>query len=192
MAGMFSKLSKLLFGEGDRMEEVSNLTGGQQDLFNQLMQALQGGGAGGAFGGAADYYRDLLDPSGEAMEKFAAPEMRRFQEEIMPQLAERFAGMGSGGALNSSMFRNAATREAGSLSERLAAMRAGLQQQGAAGMAGLGQQALRPTMTPTRVKGTPGLIGGALESASTGLGEGLSAGISGYMQNLLSPKKGKI
>lgn len=67
------------------------------------------------------------DPN--AAKQFEAPYMRQFQEEIMPQLAEQYAGAG---AMGSSAFQNAAAHEGGSLMERLAALRGnlGLQQQG--------------------------------------------------------------
>jgi len=59
-----------------------------------------------------------------------APMQRDFQENTIPDLANRFASMGSGGALGSSGFRNQAVREAGNLHSNIAAMRGGMQQQG--------------------------------------------------------------
>lgn len=187
MASLFTRLSDILFGKDQEVKNINKLSPEQQQIFASLSQAAQGQGAGGAFGESADYYRDLLDPSGQAQQDFAAPAMRQFQEDILPMLAEQFAGMGSGGALSGSGFRNAATREASSLSERLAAMRAGLQQQGAAGLSGIGQQALgQSTFEPVLSRGTTGLIPGLAAGAGEGFGQAMGGGnlgklISGYL-----------
>lgn len=121
--------------------QQSTLTPGQQPVLNQLTNAAQGKSTGGVFGDLGNYYKDLFDPNGESFQSFQAPEKRRFDEETIPGLSEQFAGMGSGG-LSSSSFRNAAVNAGTDLSERLGALRAQLRQQGAAGMANLGQQAL--------------------------------------------------
>jgi hypothetical protein len=61
---------------------------------------------------------------------FEAPLMRQFEEETLPGVANRFAGMGSGGSTGSTAFRNQANRESTNLYEKLASLRGGLQQQG--------------------------------------------------------------
>lgn len=133
--------SKMLWGSPEKHERVSTLTEGQQPILEQLLAAIQGQGAGGAFGSAADYYRMILEDNPELMQQFMAPEMRQFNEQIIPGLSEQFAGMGSGG-LSSSGFRNAAVNAGTDLQERLGAMRANLKQNAAQGMQGLGQMGL--------------------------------------------------
>lgn len=125
-------------GSPERHQRVPTFLPEQQGLYNQMQQALQGRGAGGAFGQAADYYRNLLGDNSQDFQAFAAPEQRRFREEILPDIAEQFAGMGFGG-LSSSGFRNAAVNAGANLGERLAALRAQLRQQGVQGLTGLGQ-----------------------------------------------------
>ncbi len=115
----------------------------QQPLFEQAIAAGTAPGAGGAFGTSADYYRNLLSDDSEDFNKFAAPELRQYNEEIVPGLSEQFAGMGAGG-LSSSGFRNAQIQGATDLSERLGAIRAQLRQQGAQGLQSIGQYALSP------------------------------------------------
>ena len=66
----------------------------------------------------------------EFFRNIEAPLQRQFQEETIPGLANRFASMGSGGALGSTGFRNQLAREGSNLSTNLAALRTGLQQQG--------------------------------------------------------------
>lgn len=136
-------IKNFFMGTPGKMEDVSTLTPEQLPIAKQLYGAAQGPGGGGAFGTAADYYRGLLSDDNSTFNAFAAPEQRRFNEQIIPDLAEQFAGMGSG-ALSSSGFRNAAINAGTDLSERLGAIRAQLRQQGAAGLTGIGQQALQP------------------------------------------------
>lgn len=156
----------LFTGRKGKFEQRSTLNQQQQPLFDQLQASLQGQGAGGAFGQTADYYRDLYSNDSQAFKDFAAPEMRRFNEDIIPGLAEQFAGMGSGG-LSSSGFRNAGVQAGTDLSERLGAMRQQLRQQGIQGMSQLGQFGLSPQFNENIYqKGQPGLI----DSAGPGLG----------------------
>lgn len=64
----------------------------------------------------------------EFFNKFEAPIRRDYEENVIPDLANRFAGMGSGGALGSTAFRNQLGREGSNLSTNLAALRGGMQQ----------------------------------------------------------------
>lgn len=141
--GVRKAASNFLFGQPGKFKELSTLTPEQQGLHSQLINSGMGSGAGGAFGTAADYYRDLLDPNSQTAQMMFTPEMRRFNEDIIPGLSEQFAGMGSGG-LSSSGFRNAAINAGTDLSERLGAIRANLRSQGAQGLANIGQMGLNP------------------------------------------------
>lgn len=136
------KASQFLTGTPEKRENVSTLRPEQEQLYQQLQQAGMNPGAGGAFGDAADYYRDLLSNDSQTAQQMQAPEIRQFNEQTIPGLSEQFAGMGSGG-LSSSGFRNAAVNAGTDLSERLGAIRANLRQQGAAGLAGIGSQGLQ-------------------------------------------------
>jgi len=134
-------VKNFLFGTPEKHERVSTLLENQQPIQEQLSRAAQQRGAGGAFGEAADYYRNLLSNENPDINAFAAPELRRFREDIIPGLSEQFAGMGAGG-LDSSGFRNAAVGAGTDLAERLGAIRAQLRQAGAAGLQGIGTQSL--------------------------------------------------
>lgn len=128
-------------GSPAKRENVSTLLDQQNPLFEQLMAALQGKGAGGAFGNSADYFRNLLSDDSEDYKAFSAPMLRQYYQDILPGLSEQFAGMGAGG-LSSSGFQNAQVQGATDLSERLGALRANLRQQGAQGLQNLGQLGL--------------------------------------------------
>src|ERR1700677_3015701 len=64
----------------------------------------------------------------EFFKNFEAPLQRQFQEQTVPELANRFASMGSGGATGSTAFRNQLAREGSNLSTNIASLRGGMQQ----------------------------------------------------------------
>jgi hypothetical protein len=184
-------------GKKGKWEQKSRLGPEQQPLYQQMLAAMQGQGAGGSFGAAADYYRDLLSDDSQTFNAFAAPEQRRFNEEIIPGLSEQFAGMGSGG-LSSSGFRNAAVNAGTDLSERLGAIRAQLRQQGAQGLSNMGQFGLQQFNENVYTKGQPGLldqIGPGLGAAAGTIfgpaGTAIGGAIGGGVSNWISNKFGK-
>jgi hypothetical protein len=160
----------MFMGSKEKHKRVPTLLKQQMPLLNQLTQAGQGPGAGGAFGTTADYYRNLMSDNPEDLQAFMAPQMRQFNEEIIPGLSEQFAGMGSGG-LSSSGFRNAAVGAGTDLSERLGAIRANLRQQGAQGLANIGQMGLQNYSQDVMTQpGTQGLLAPAIGAVATGIG----------------------
>lgn len=175
-----------LFGRSrrEKIQRVSPLRPQQEQLFSQLQATLSGEPSGGAFGELGDFYRGLL--SGEGAEQFEAPLRRQFQEEILPGIAEQFAGMGAGG-LQSGGFAQETGRAGTDLAERLGAMRAGLRQEGAAGLSGLAQTGLSPVdemlFRPRQPGGFEkflGAAGGGLGTAvGTALGGPFASGIGG-------------
>lgn len=140
--GIPEDYKSFFMGTPPAFDQRSRLGESQQPLYNQLIQAAQGPGAGGALGNVADYYRNLLSNDNADIQAFAAPELRRYNQETIPGLARQFAGFGAGGALNGAGFRNAALNASTDLGERIAAIRAGVRQQGAQGLQGIGQLGL--------------------------------------------------
>ncbi len=173
-------------GTKGKYNQKSTLTPEQRGLHSQLIGAGTGQGGGGAFGQAADYYRDLLDPNSQTAQQMFAPEMRRFNEDIIPGLSEQFAGMGSG-ALSSSGFRNAAVNAGTDLSERLGAIRANLRQQGAQGLMNIGQAGLSPVTENIYQQRQPGL----LQTAAQGIGQGFGMMGGQFGGNWMNQRFGK-
>jgi len=173
-ASGFKNLGKFLSGTPDQMHQLSNLRPEQEGLFEQLVNAGKGAGAGGAFGQSADYYRGLLGDDSQDFNAFSAPQMRQFREDILPQLSEQFAGMGSGG-LRSSGFQNAQNQAGVDLAERLGAIRANLRQSGAQGLQNIGQLGLNPTSQYVNQPGTPGFI----QSFAPAIGQGIGSAVGG-------------
>lgn len=184
--GFFDGASDFLFGSPAEYEQVSNLTPSQLKNQNQLERAGRRRGAGGAFGDSADYYRDLISNDSADFNAFAAPELRQFKEQIVPDLAEQFAGMGSG-ALSSSGFRNAAVGAGTDLSERLGAIRAQLRQAGAAGLTNIGQMGLNQHSQYQQTNpGSEGFLSQAAPAIGQGLATAFGGPIAGAAANLFT------
>lgn len=168
-----------LFSGGQKKEKIrpqSLLRPEQEQLYEQALNAGLSPGAGGAFGTAADYYRNLMSDDNADFNAFAAPQLRQYNEEIVPGLSEQFAGMGAGG-LSSSGFRNAQVQGATDLSERLGAIRASLRQSGAQGLQNIGQLGLG--RFSENVRNTP--QAGFSENLAEGIGNILPSVASWYL-----------
>lgn len=191
--GFFDTIKNFFVGSQPKHGQRSTLSKQQLPFFNQMLAANQAPGAGGSYGAAADYYRDLLSNDSQTAQMMMAPEQRYFNEQIIPDLAEQFAGMGSGG-LSSSGFRNAAVSAGTDLSERLGAIRAQLRQQGAQGLQSMGQFALSPQFQENYYnQGQPGFfqqispVIGSIAGAATGGPAGAAAGYQASKMGMSSP-----
>lgn len=150
-------VNQFLTGDPESQDYISRLRPDQEPLSQQAINAGMGKGAGGAFGSAADYYYNNLSDNPADFDAFADPERRIFNEQIIPDLSEQFAGMGSGG-LSSSGFRNAAVSAGTDLTERLAQIRANLRSQSAQGLQNIGQSGLQPFGDNVLRPATPGFL----------------------------------
>jgi hypothetical protein len=168
-------------GSKTKVKQHSLLSQGQEPLQEQLQNSAMGKGASGAYGDVADYYRGNLSINPEDFNAFAAPQLRQYNQDIIPGISEQFAGMGSGG-LSSSGFRNAQVQGATDLSERLGAIRANLRQSSAQGLQQIGQQALNPTTENMMYQGQPGFG----QSFATGLGNGIGQAATSFATGGLS------
>lgn len=179
MPGFFKSLGNFFGGSPAKRENVSTLRPEQEPLYNQAINAGLRPGAGGAFGGAADYYRNLLGDNSSDYGAFAAPQVRQFNEETIPGISEQFAGMGAGG-LSSSGFRNAAVNAGTDLSERLGAIRANLRQAGAQGLSNIGQFGLQPfSQNMVTQEGSPGFLSNIAPAIGTGVGAAIGGPFGG-------------
>lgn len=126
-------MNKFFGGGGDKMKKIDTMTKEQKALLKNMMQMLGGGGQlGQGYQGALGLQQQLMDPSSEAVQQFADPYMKQFEQQTVPGLAERFAGMGAmGGGMSSSGFGQALGAAGGNLQSQLAALKAGLGQQAA-------------------------------------------------------------
>ena len=105
-------IGQFLFGSNDKFRRMPTETPEQQGLHGNLLQNAmqlsqqnaQMAQPGGGYNNAQNYYNSIFQPGNQAYEQFASPFMNQFQEQILPMLAERFAGQG---ALSSSGFGQA-------------------------------------------------------------------------------------
>jgi hypothetical protein len=137
-AAAFKPIGNFLFGSPPETKQLPTMNKGQQALLSQLLQLLNPQGQiGQGNQEAIDLQRQYLDPSSEAVNQFAQPYMDQFNQQTVPGLAERFAGLGAmGGGLSSSGFGQSLSAAGGNLQNQLAALKAGLGQQAAQSLMG--------------------------------------------------------
>lgn len=170
-------------------EQSSTYTPNQQGSIDDILNSIKGMKGGGAqditqnqnYNTGQNWLQGLFnDPS--FFQQFEAPLQRQFQEQTVPDLANRFAGMGSGGSLGSTAFRNQLGREGSNLSTNIGALRGGMQQQAIPQLLGysqqpfsnlmsLYQQALQPTQNQYQPP-SAGPFGGALSALLSAFGQG--------------------
>ena len=132
MSAVTALLGNLMssFGGSDA-ERGSSYSSGQMSHIDDVLQSLKGGPPNitqnQGYGQGQDWLMSMFnDP--EFYNKFEAPMQRQFQEQTVPDLANRFAAQGSGGSLGSTGFRNQLAREGSNLHTNIAAQRGQMQQ----------------------------------------------------------------
>ena len=167
------------FGTKDSFQQTPTLTPQQQQLINQLI-----GGLGGPTGQGIDLISQLLGGNQEFLKQLQAPEIRRFEEQTIPGLAERFSGAG---AQESSAFKQALGGAGAGLSENLAAQSGQLgmqaQQTGLQGLLSMLGLSQKPQFATSFQPGKSGALGGLFG----GIGQGLG-GISSIFNKLFGGK----
>lgn len=165
-------ISGLLSGDtqNDRLEKVASGTPGQERLHsNTLSQAMGMSQGNGGYQQAQNYYNRFLgNNQQQAFDQFSAPYLQNFEEQILPQIAERFAGAG---ALSSSGFGQALGGASASLQSQLAQLFSQLQSQSAGAQTNQYNQ-----LTQTGLNYEPFQY--TKNKGSIGLGDAFSAGLS--------------
>jgi hypothetical protein len=176
-----------LTGSKGKTRQLPTMSGGQENFFNQFLSMLSGQGGQG-FGQAMEHLQGLLSGSPQSYQAFEAPIKRQFAEQTLPQLQERLTGMGAGGGRSSGAAQ--VLGQAGNqLSEQLASMRGGLQQNAIQQLLNTflqgSQQALgTKTFGYEYEPGSPGLLGYAAGGLGQGIGGGLGGGIGDMIRSL--------
>lgn len=123
-----SKLSRFLFGDKGSTDKLPALSPQQEQFQNQIYQILQQiGGQGGGFQSSLGLLQQMLNP--ESNQGFEDRYRQQYEEDVEPQLMERFAGAG---ALGSSGFGQALGAGRARLESNLADL-SSQRQQGALG-----------------------------------------------------------
>lgn len=193
-------ISKMMGGQGESEKRSSTFNPQQQSTLSRAMDSIRGmrGGAditqNPAYGQGMEWMQSLFnDP--EFFNKFEAPMQRQYEEQTIPDLANRFASMGSGGSLGSTGFRNQLAREGSNLQTNMAAQRGQMQQAAIPQMLGYAQQ---PASNYNQLLGittgqgtlnqyqgpTPGWGGNMMAGLSGGLSQGLGQYAGQYMAGM--------
>lgn len=116
-------------GRDPSWNKVSNYTSQQRGLLkNDIGQAnqLQKGG----YGDAMSILQQYLNPESDIYRNFEAPYRQEFEQQTIPGLAEKFAGLGAmGGGLSSSGFAQSLGAAGANLQTQLAQMKQQYQRQ---------------------------------------------------------------
>lgn len=201
MPGIFDKINRFLVGDEDKISQASTATQGQQDYLNQLLSQLQQMNApGGTYAQSQDYLSRLLNNDPQTYANFAAPYKQNFEQQTVPRLAERFAGLTGafGNPGQSSGFGQAIGGAGAQLDAQLAGLFANLQQN-AAGQAmnqynnmsnlGLGTRQFENVYQPASY-GLLGDIGAGLgQGFGMGFGMPAAAGLASKMGNWFGGSK---
>ena len=185
------KFSEFLFGSPDKLKKIPTGTKQQEGLHNNILSQAMGMSQGGGYDLANQYYNNFLGPNqGQAFDQFSQPYMQQFEEQMLPQIAERFAGMG---ALSSSGFGQALGGAASGLQSQLAQLFSQLQSQAAGqqynqynqlSQQGLGYQ----PFAYQQKQGSGGFLAPMLGAAATAMGGpiggALGSAIGGGISNL--------
>ena len=194
---------------GDKAKQGSTYQKNQRSTIDSLLESVnQMRGGGGqditqnpTYQGGNEFLQSLYnDPS--FFQKFEAPLQRQFEEQTLPDIANRFGSMGSGGATGSSAFRNAANRAGVDFQTNLAGLRGGMQQQGAgqslqyaqqpfSNIMSMLQQALQPTQNQYH-PATPGFGGNIGSSMFGGLAQGYGQNMGQQMSNMFGGQQGGL
>ncbi len=172
-----------LFGSEDKLKKVEtgtkDQTGLHNDILGQLKSMLQ---PGGGFSNANDYFNNLLNPESGSYDEFSQPYLQQFQEQVIPQIAERFGGMG---ALSSSGFAQALGGAGAGLQSQLAQLFSSLQGGAAQQQYGQFNQMSNQGLNHNQFayqnqKGSAGMLGPLLTGAASAIGGPLAgAGMQG-------------
>jgi hypothetical protein len=161
MMALMSAVSGLIGSQtGSKGEHGSTYGKGALSLLDQVQQQVSGMRNQGDvtqnqnYQTGQDWLQSMFsDP--QFFNQFEAPIRRDYEENVIPGLANRFAGMGSGGSLGSTAFRNALGREGTNLSTNLAALRGGMQQNAVPQLQSYSQQPFQNYMQMLGLGTTP-------------------------------------
>jgi len=164
--------------KNDKRQKYPTGTKEQLALYNSVIARAMGmNQQGGGADLANNYYNKFLGPNKQqAFDEFSAPYLQQFEEQLLPRVAERYAGKG---ALSSSAFGQAIGGATAGLQSQLAQLFSDLQGQAAQQQYGQYNQNVQ-----TGLNYDPFAYG--TEEGSSGFGGAFAEGVSGNMEGILS------
>jgi hypothetical protein len=169
------KLTEMLFGKKDKVKQINTLTPEQRALMELINEGLTSGE--GPFG---DLFKSEFDQQG-FQENISKPALKMFQEDILPQIQEKFI---AGNQVLGSGMRRAQLKAAGDLQDRLAQLMYQAQQnhqnvQQSNRLAGVNSVLGTRGFENVYKQGTTGAIPGFLQGIAPGIGQGFGSTIAG-------------
>lgn len=179
---------------------VSTQTPQQQNVLSALLdQIMQMQGQGGNLQQSQSYLSQFLNGNNqEAFDQFAAPYRTEFQEQTLPGIAQRFAGIGGGlggGVMGSSGFAQALGGAGTQFQSNLANLFANLRQQAAQQAFNQYGQLLNTGLGNYQAyqQGSPGFgaqVGaGFAQGVGSGVAQGVSQGVSQGINNRMNQQQ---
>lgn len=164
------KLSDFLFGKREKVKKAKTITPGQEELMKLIEEGLKSG---------TGPFADIFGPFNEqAFEKgVTQPALKNFQENILPQLQEKFI---AGNQVLGSGMRRAQTKAATDLQSKLAELmyqaQQGQQKNRLAGLdVGLGTKAFENIYRPQG----EGIVQGGLKAGAGAAGAAAGGAVAG-------------
>jgi hypothetical protein len=183
-------LSEFLFGSKPKTDNINILTPDQQSALQRFFS--QGIEKSPLYGSGSSYIQNLLSGSPEAFSAFEAPLMQQFNQQIVPGIAERFAGMGTGaGAGSSSALYNSLAQAGRNLSTDIGGLRAGLQMQALPQALGYSQQPFNNLLSGLNVRAQQTNVSPGRQGFFPSLFGGIGAGFAGPFGSLLGGSLGQ-
>ena len=164
----------------------------EQEAFLRSIYEGPGIEASQGYQDLSDYYRRLYSNDPQARADYEAPYRQNFEQQTVPMIAERFAGMGTGaGGLNSSALYNSLAQAGRNLESDLASQRAQLQGQSAGQYQNFSQSPYDMKMQGLQYSpyayfsepGTSGLIPEVLKGIASGGAAGAGYGAMNFAAN---------
>ena len=171
------KFSDWLWGKEAKVRQATTMTPQQQAYQAQALKGAQEG-----LGPGMQYLMSILQDDPQTYSDFEAPMQRQFEQQVIPTIAERFAGMGSGGAVGSSGMNLAMAQAGREYSQDIAQLRAKLKSQALDQLRGLSDQGMQSQFTniyePAQAGAAQGIVTGLAQGAGMAMmpGAGMAGG----------------
>lgn len=164
------KLGEFAFGSKDKIKKAGTLSADQEQLMALINDGLTKGE-----GPFADIFGQF--DKGAFEEGVSKPALKQFQEDVLPQLQEKFIG---GNQVGGSGMRRAQFKAAGDLQSKLAELMYQAQQgQKQNKMAGLNTLLGTKAHENIYKQGSTGAVQGFIQGAGEGLGKAAGAAVAG-------------
>lgn len=167
-----------LFGFGKakktKLKDYANFSPGQSSLIDELAEGVRSGNKD-----ALAYLNSILSDDESAFADFEAPYKQQFEQEVVPNILEKFTGQG---ARNSSAARQSLATAGKDLSMNLAAQRAKLKESAVNQLLGLTDRALTKKNTPYIQQGSSSIWSDLAPYAMRGGDQGIQDFLAWYQK----------